>query len=73
MKLSVSLPDEDVDFIDAFAKVHGMRSRSSALHTAIAMLRATQLGPAYAEAFAEWDESGDAEAWEAVVADGLAR
>lgn len=71
MKLSVSLPDADVEFIDTYAKEQGMRSRSSALHTAIAMLRNARLGPAYAEAFAEWDESGDADAWQAVVADGL--
>ena len=71
MKLSVSLPAEDVEFLDTFTKEQGMRSRSSAMHTAIVMLRTARLGPAYAEAFAEWDESGDARAWEAVVADGL--
>ncbi len=71
MKLSVSLPDRDVDFIDTYAKEHG-RSRSSTLQRAVAMLRAAQLGPAYAAAFDEWEQSGDAAAWEDVVGDGIA-
>lgn len=71
MKLSVSLPDDDVKFIETYAKEHG-RSRSSALQRAVAMLRAAQLGPAYAAAFDEWEQSGDAAAWEVVVGDGIA-
>jgi Arc/MetJ-type ribon-helix-helix transcriptional regulator len=71
MKVSVSLPDEDIEFIDDYAKKQGMRSRSSALHRAIAMLRASELGGDYADAFAEWEESGDARAWEPVVGDGV--
>ena len=35
------------------------------------MLRASQLGPAYAAAFDEWEQSGDAAAWDAVVGDGI--
>ncbi len=44
MKVSVSLPDEDLKFIDAYAREQG-HSRSSALQRAVAMLRAAQLGP----------------------------
>ena len=71
MKLSVSLPDEDVQFLDAYAAAEGFGSRSAALHSAVRLLRATQLGPAYEEAFAEWELSGSAGEWEITAADGL--
>jgi Arc/MetJ-type ribon-helix-helix transcriptional regulator len=71
VKVSVSLPDEDIQFIDSYARERG-HSRSSALHRAVTMLRAAQLGPAYAAAFDEWEESGDAAMWETVVGDGIA-
>ncbi len=71
MKLSVSLPDEDVEFLDAYAAAEGFGSRSAALHSAVRLLRATQLGPAYEEAFADWEQSGSAVEWEITAADGL--
>jgi Arc/MetJ-type ribon-helix-helix transcriptional regulator len=71
MKLSVSLPDEDVEFLDAYAAAQGIGSRSAVLHRAVRLLHAHELGPAYEDAFAEWDASGDAGAWEATAADGL--
>lgn len=70
MKVSVSLPEDDIEFIDSYAKEQG-HSRSSAIHRAVTMLRAAQLGPAYAAAFDEWETSGDAEAWDAVTGDGI--
>ena len=73
MKLSVSLPDEDVDFLDQYAKTQGYESRSAVVHKAVRLLRATELGVDYAKAWDEWSESGDAAAWDAVVGDGLAR
>ena len=33
MKLSVSLPDEDVEFLDRYAAEHGIGSRSAAVQT----------------------------------------
>jgi Arc/MetJ-type ribon-helix-helix transcriptional regulator len=71
MKLSVSLPDEAVKFLDAYAASAGFASRSAALHSAVRLLRATQLGPAYEEAFADWEQSGAAAAWDVTAADGL--
>jgi len=71
MKLSVSLLDEDVQFLDAYAAAEGFGSRSAALHSAVRLLRATQLGPAYEEAFAEWELSGASAEWEITAADGL--
>jgi Arc/MetJ-type ribon-helix-helix transcriptional regulator len=71
MKLSVSLPDEDVEFLDAYANEQGYASRSAVLHKAVRMLRGAELGVAYEDAFAEWEESGDAEAWDVTAGDGL--
>jgi Arc/MetJ-type ribon-helix-helix transcriptional regulator len=71
MKLSVSLPDEDVDFLDAYAKSKGIESRSAVVHKAVRLLRASELGAAYEDAWQEWLESGEAEDWDAVVGDGL--
>jgi Arc/MetJ-type ribon-helix-helix transcriptional regulator len=72
MKVSVSLPDEDIDFLDGYARERGIESRSAALHRAIRLLRASQLESAYADAWQEWTESGDAEAWDVTTGDGLA-
>ncbi len=71
MKLSVSLPDEDVQFLDAYAAAEGFASRSAALHSAVRLLRATQLGPAYEEAFSDWEQSGAAVEWDITASDGL--
>lgn len=71
MKLSVSLPDEDVEFLDAYAAAEGFASRSAVVHRAIRLLRAAGLGPAYEDAFADWERTGAAEEWEATTADGL--
>lgn len=70
MKLSVSLPDEDVEFLDDYAERQGISSRSAVVHRAVRLLRATQLGNAYAEAWGEWSAS-DEELWDRPVDDGL--
>ena len=70
MKLSVSLPDKDVAFLDDYAGKHDL-SRSAALAAAVKSLRRASLGDQYADAWAEWEASGEAEVWEAVVGDGL--
>jgi Arc/MetJ-type ribon-helix-helix transcriptional regulator len=71
MKVSVSLPDEDIEFLDAYARSVGARSRSAVLQRAVGLLRAAELGPAYAQAWQEWEASGDSEVWESVSGDGL--
>lgn len=71
MKVSVSLPDGDVEFLDGYAREHGIESRSAALHRAVRLLRASQLEDAYADAWRDWAESGDADAWDATAFDGL--
>jgi Arc/MetJ-type ribon-helix-helix transcriptional regulator len=72
MKVSVSLPAEDVAYIDEYAQRVGAQSRSSVLHEAVALLRMSELESAYAEAFREWHESADRDLWDNTVSDGLA-
>lgn len=72
MKVGVSIPDEDVAFIDEYAARTGARSRSAVLHQAVALLRSVDLEDAYAEAWREWDSAEDAVLWDATSADGTA-
>ncbi len=71
MKLSVSLPDEDVEFLDRYASTQGIGSRSAVMHKAVRLLRASELGPAYEEAWAEWMDSDDGDLWDRVTGDGI--
>lgn len=72
MKISVSLSEEDVAVLDEFARTTGLRSRSAALQRAVAMLRLDQLDRDYEAAWDEWEASGEFQAWETTVEDGLA-
>jgi Arc/MetJ-type ribon-helix-helix transcriptional regulator len=69
MKVSVSLPDSDVEFLDTYARDQGYGSRSAVLHEAVRLLRAAELGDAYADAWREWSDSGEADLWEPVTGD----
>lgn len=71
MKLSVSLPDEDVEFLDEYARTQGYRSRSAVLHRALRLLRSSELGDAYTEAWGEWAESDESDLWRSTTGDGL--
>ena len=70
MKISMSLPEEDVTFLDAYAAEKGLPSRSAALHKAVRLLRATGLGAAYQSAWVEWSHE-DQQLWEPTASDGL--
>jgi Arc/MetJ-type ribon-helix-helix transcriptional regulator len=71
MKVSVSLPEDDVAFLDSYVREQGIESRSAALHKAVGLLRNSELGAAYEEAWTAWENSGEAELWESTIADGL--
>lgn len=71
MKLSVSLAEEDVEFLDEYAKAHGIASRSAVVQKAVRLLSRAQLEDAYVAAWVEWNDSDDASLWEQTVADGL--
>ncbi len=71
VKLSVSLPGEDVEFLDRYAQEQGLESRSAVLQKAVRTLRAAELGAAYENAWTEWTEDADADAWDTTAGDGL--
>jgi Arc/MetJ-type ribon-helix-helix transcriptional regulator len=71
MKMSVSLPGEDVAFLDEYARAHAYKSRSAVVRQAIRALRLGGLQEAYGDSWAEWDATGEAGTWNAVVGDGV--
>ncbi len=71
MKVSVSLPGDDVQFLDAYAREQGLESRSAALQRAVRLLRTAELGATYEAAWEEWAVEGDADPWESTSGDGL--
>jgi Arc/MetJ-type ribon-helix-helix transcriptional regulator len=71
MKVSVSLPDDEVAFLDSYAKSQGIASRSAVLLKAIRCLRNLGLERAYTEAWSEWETSGESQAWDQAAGDGL--
>jgi len=71
MKVSVSLPVEDVEFLDEYASRHGYGSRSAALHKAVRVLKSAALSAAYEDAWREWESQGDSSLWETTAGDGL--
>jgi len=71
MKLSVSLPDDDVEYLDKYAASQGYKSRSAVVHKAVRLLRASELGEAYEAAWQEWESGGDATVWDSAAGDGL--
>jgi len=75
MKVSVSLPADDVAFLDGYARDQGIHSRSAAVHEAVRSLRALAnsavLSSEYADAWHEWSLSDEAAAWDVTIGDGL--
>lgn len=71
MKVSVSLPTEDLRFLDDYVRTHGFASRSAVVHEAIKRLAAARLPDAYEAAWTEWHTDGSAVEWDGTAADGL--
>jgi Arc/MetJ-type ribon-helix-helix transcriptional regulator len=71
MKVSVSLPGEDVQFLDEYAREQGLDSRSAAVHRAVRLLRTAELGGTYEAAWEEWAAQDDGGPWESATGDGL--
>lgn len=72
MKVSISLPDDDVAFVDDYASRLGITSRSSVLHRAIGLLRMSELEDAYVAAWDDWAAGEDIGLWDGTAADGIA-
>ena len=73
MKVSVSLPGEDIQFLDQYVKDRRLESRSAALQRAVRLLRTAELATAYESAWNEWGDRGEADAWEQTTGDGIGR
>lgn len=71
MKLSISVSAAEVALLDDYIRSAGLPSRSAAVQQAIRLLRHIDLEQNYADAWAEWESSGDRAAWEGTVGDGL--
>lgn len=67
----MSLSEDDVALLDDYARSAGLGSRSAALQHAVRLLRHAGLERDYAAAWEEWESSGEREAWEGAVGDGL--
>ena len=71
MKLSVSLPADDVALLDDYVRTSGLASRSAAVQHAVRLLRHPDLEQDYEAARAQWDGSGEQTLWDGTAADGL--
>jgi Arc/MetJ-type ribon-helix-helix transcriptional regulator len=67
-KISLSLSESDVAFLDTEAVSGRYASRSAAVQDAVRLLRESRLADAYAETYAE----GYDDEWDAAAGDGLA-
>lgn len=67
-KVSLSLSEGDIAFLDLETVSGRYASRSAAVQDAVRLLRESRLADAYAEAFAE----GYDDEWDAAIGDGLA-
>ena len=71
MKLSISLREEEVHFLDDYARTRDFKSRSAVVRAALHLLRTKELARDYAAAWDEWDGGDDADAWNRSTTDGL--
>lgn len=67
MKVSISLPAQDVVFLDKKVEDKKFPSRSAAMHKAIILLQAIELEDAYEKAWQEWAMEDDCELWSSVI------
>lgn len=66
MKLSVSLPEADCEFLDKCVDNGTYASRSAVVARALRLLRSADLGKMYEEAFEEWQASEESVDWESL-------
>ena len=71
MKLSISLHEEEVGFIDAYARSQGIKSQSGVVKAALRLLRTMELADDYAAAWTEWGDDDDTRAWNLSSGDRL--
>lgn len=70
VKLSVSLSDDDLVYLDKIA-ADMKGNRSAAIHRLLRIQRELDAEDAYAQAFDEWEGSGEESIWDGTTRDGL--
>lgn len=70
MKVSLSIPQDDVAFLDEQAARGLYPSRSAVVVSAIQTMRQRELTDSYVGAFDEWAASGEEAVWDTTSADG---
>jgi len=71
VKVSLSLTDDDVRFLDERSRGGGYASRSAVVADAIRAMRMADVVDMYVEDFKAWEESGEARLWDLAASDGL--
>lgn len=71
VKISISLEDKDLTFLDKYASDHSLDTRSAAMRKAIDALRKEELARQYEQAFSEWEGSEDQKFWDRFSGDGM--
>ncbi len=71
MKVSVSLSERDLARLDSHVRKRGLPSRSAGVQEAVRLLGQSDLEESYAEAWQEWQASGESEVWDAVAGEAL--
>lgn len=66
MKLSVSLPENECEFLDRCVEDGLYPSRSAVVLRALRLLRSADLGAMYSQAFTEWEASEEGPEWDSV-------
>lgn len=70
MKISISLPTRDVEFLDVYMTEHDLKTRSAALQSALRTLRDLELEDSYAEAFQEKEDPAVLAEWHRMWVEG---
>ncbi len=71
MKLSISLSEKDIAFIDKQIAENGELSRSAVIRKAVELLRDAEIERLYAEYYGEWWDEEESALWDVILADGL--
>lgn len=71
MKISISVEEKDLTFLDKHANDHSLGNRSAAMRRAIDALRKEELAWQYEQAFTEWEGSEDQKFWDRFSGDGI--
>ncbi|MFF2053338.1 ribbon-helix-helix protein, CopG family [Leifsonia sp. NPDC058194] len=70
-KLSVSLSEDDVAYLDRVARAERDGNRSAVIHDMVRLFREIRSEDDYVKVFEEWEGSEDQKLWDSTAGDGL--